>query len=125
MSVSSLPKRGINKLITIPLKMCCPSQCACKSNQIRTWYHIKCGAPRLLTEQGDVICNCQVEFIQDVIFQCDKAKQSNTWYQHKSMSTIFIAITQSLQAAELVLGNDDLQKFSQNLMTFIVKRWKS
>lgn len=49
MSALSVPKGGLNKGIILPLTFSCPSDCVCKSDDLRNWHHQKCGNPSYIT----------------------------------------------------------------------------
>ncbi|CAD8102433.1 unnamed protein product [Paramecium sonneborni] len=127
MSVSwiSVPQKPLKKGLMIPLKMTCPSNCVCSSKVFRIWYHMKCGSPQFLTQNGDVICNCTEEFIKDVPFQCEQAKKSQTFYKIKSISHFLMSLSQSFTAAENTLSYNDLQQFISNLQSNLKERWYS
>ncbi|CAD8204320.1 unnamed protein product [Paramecium pentaurelia] len=123
---SSVPKGGFNKGIILLLKCSCPSSCICNSNKERVWYH-QCGEPLFLTEQGDILCknhlkNCAGQFIKDAFFQCNKAKQSNTRYQHQQMSNFLMVLSKVISNAENNLDTFELD-FTQNIVQSLQKRW--
>ncbi|CAK66190.1 unnamed protein product (macronuclear) [Paramecium tetraurelia] len=129
MLVYSVPKGGLNKGVIIPLIFQCPQECVCKSSKpTQAWYHKKCGDPSFITENGDILCknhlkDCSGYFIQDAFFQCNKARQSNTWYQHKSRSQLLMALSFALNAAEHNLDQNALNQFTKNILDSVQKRF--
>ncbi|CAD8203654.1 unnamed protein product [Paramecium pentaurelia] len=126
----SVPKGGLNQQerIILPLKFICPSDCVCQSKVERIWHHKKCGNPSFITDYGDILCknhltDCPGYFIKDASFQCNKAAESNTWYQHKSMSQLFDALSKAIQVAENDLSDDKVIQFSKNLINQLQTRW--
>ncbi|CAD8215139.1 unnamed protein product [Paramecium octaurelia] len=102
----------------------CPSECVCKLNQPRQWYHSQCSGPLYITSEGDVFCNskgCQTSFIKDHIFQCEKAKAASKSCKFKSVSECMMTFAASFQQTELVEQN--LMQFTENFVIQIRKRW--
>ncbi|CAD8101289.1 unnamed protein product [Paramecium primaurelia] len=128
MSVSSVPKGGLNQGVIVPLIFQCPGDCECKSSQPKTWYHAKCGDPSFITEFGDILCKnhlkeCSGYFFQDAFFQCQMSNKSNTWYQYKSQTFLLLALSFVINAAEFILENNDLNNFINQILKQVHKRW--
>ncbi|CAK66070.1 unnamed protein product (macronuclear) [Paramecium tetraurelia] len=125
------PKENLNKGIVIPLIFQCPKGCVCDSGSPRNWHHKQCGKPSFISEFGDIFCenhqkDCSGYFIKDASFQCGAAKKNNSWYQHKSMSQILMALSAALQAAEQKEQEGvNLEQFTQNIMESVRKRWNN
>ncbi|CAD8195735.1 unnamed protein product [Paramecium octaurelia] len=128
MSIANLPKGGVNRGIIIPLFIPCPSQCVCQSSEPIVWYCL-CGSAMYLSEYGDIFCQnhlkyCSGNFIKNKFFQCDKAKQSNTRYQFKSISQILLSLSQCLSVLEDTIDHQQ-QRFCQSFLENVCKRWHS
>ncbi|CAD8125606.1 unnamed protein product [Paramecium sonneborni] len=116
------PNRSLKN---IRLEFKCPEQCNCEGKINRKWYHQSCGNALYMTSKGDIFCDtkgCNTFFIKDAQFQCNKARQSQSWYKYKSMSQIFMALSCAIQESEQSLKQEDQIKFTKEILEEVNKQ---